>query len=156
MLGNTFGRMFRITACGESYGAGLATIVDGVPPGLDLNVEHIQAELNKRRPGQSKLDSPRKETDQVEVFAGLMEGITTGAPVGMIIYNVDRQQIHVDQYRGVKDLIRPAHAEFTFFRSSRRFAGHCPDSPAAQSARQTESNRSDKTPSGGNSRSRRG
>ena len=125
MLGNTFGRMFRITACGESYGAALATIVDGVPPGLELNLEHIQAELNNRRPGQSKLDSPRKETDQVEVFAGLMEGITTGAPVGMIIYNVDRQKVHVDQYRSVKDLIRPAHAEFTFFVKYGQWADWC-------------------------------
>jgi chorismate synthase len=103
----------------------MATIVDGVPPGLELNVAHIQAELNKRRPGQSKLDSPRKETDQVEVFAGLLEGVTTGAPVGLIIRNVDRQKIHVDQYRAVKDLIRPGHAEFTFFIKYGEWADWC-------------------------------
>lgn len=115
MLGNTFGRAFRITACGESYGDALMTIVDGVPPGMKLDVAHIQAELDKRRPGQSRLDSPRQETDQVKLVAGVLEGVTTGAPVGLIIYNVDRQKIHVDQYRAVKDLIRPGHAEYTFF-----------------------------------------
>ena len=115
MLGNTFGRMFRVTACGESYGGALLTIVDGVPPGLKLTKEYVQAELDKRRPGRSKIDSPRKETDQVEIVAGLLEGVTTGAPVGMVVYNVDRQKIHVDQYRGVKDLIRPGHAEYPFF-----------------------------------------
>jgi len=125
MMGNTFGRLFRITTCGESYGGGLACIADGVPPGMKLNVEHIQAELDKRRPGQSKLDSPRKETDQVQVFAGLLEGITTGAPVGMIIYNVDTQKIHVDQYRAVKDLIRPGHAEHTFFLKYGEWADWC-------------------------------
>jgi len=125
MLGNTFGRFFRITTCGESYGDALLTIVDGVPPGMKLDVAHIQAELDKRRPGQSKLDSPRQETDQVHVVAGVLEGVTTGAPVGMIIYNVDRQKIHVDQYRAVKDLIRPGHAEYTFFVKYGEFSDWC-------------------------------
>jgi len=125
MLGNTFGRIFRITTCGESYGGGLAVIVDGVPAGLALTKEYIQHELDKRRPGQSELDSPRKETDQVEIFAGVMEGYTTGAPVGMIIYNVDTQKIHVDQYRAVKDVIRPGHAEHTFFVKYGRYADWC-------------------------------
>ena len=115
MLGNTFGRMFRVTASGESYGEALLTIVDGVPPGLKLTKEYIQAELDKRRPGQSKLDSPRRETDQVEIVSGMLEGVTTGAPIGMTVYNVDRHKIHVDQYREVKDMIRPGHAEYPFF-----------------------------------------
>jgi len=125
MLGNTFGRIFRITTCGESYGGGLAVIVDGVPAGLALTKEYIQHELDKRRPGQSELDSPRKETDRVEIFAGVMEGYTTGAPVGMIIYNVDTQKIHVDQYRAVKDVIRPGHAEHTFFVKYGKYADWC-------------------------------
>jgi len=125
VLGNTFGRMFRVTACGESYGEALATIVDGVPPGIKLDVAHIQAELDKRRPGQSKLDSPRQETDQVQLFAGVRDGVTTGAPVGLIIYNVDRQPIHVQQYRDVKDLIRPGHAEYTFFVKYGPYADWC-------------------------------
>lgn len=120
MMGNTFGRLFRITTCGESYGigkgSGLAVIVDGVPPGLKITDEMIQKEMDKRRPGQGKLDSPRKETDQVHIFAGLgQDGVTTGAPIGLIVYNVDTQKIHVDQYRGYKDLIRPGHAEYTYF-----------------------------------------
>ena len=125
MLGNTFGRLFRITTCGESYGKGLAVIVDGVPAGLDLTEAYIQEELNKRKPGQSALDSPRKETDIVQIFAGMLEGKTTGAPVGMIIYNVDTQKIHVDQYREVKDIIRPGHAEYTFFVKYGKYADWC-------------------------------
>jgi len=120
MMGNTFGRLFRITTCGESYGigkgSGLAVIVDGVPPGLKITDQMIQKEMDKRRPGQGKLDSPRKETDQVHIFAGLgQDGVTTGAPLGLIIYNIDTQKIHIDQYRGYKDLIRPGHAEYTYF-----------------------------------------
>ncbi|MBI5722326.1 MAG: chorismate synthase [Planctomycetes bacterium] len=127
MLGNTFGRLFQVTCSGESYGwsmtaegagrwgGALLTIVNGVPPGIKLDVAKIQAELDKRRPGQSKLDSPRKETDRVEVCSGLQEGLTTGAPVGMIIRNVDTQDIHVQQYRDVKDVVRPGHAELNFF-----------------------------------------
>lgn len=125
MLGNSFGRVFRVTTCGESYGGGLATIVDGVPPGLELTNGMIQEELDKRKPGQSKLDSPRKETDKAEIFAGLLEGKTTGAPVGVIVYNVDTQKIHVDQYRQVKDLIRPGHAEYTFFVKYGEYADWC-------------------------------
>jgi chorismate synthase len=101
------------------------TIVDGVPPGLKITREMIQAELDKRRPGQSPIDSPRKETDQVEIVAGLLEGVTTGAPIGMIIYNVDTQKIHVDQYRAVKDVFRPGHANFTFFVKYGEYADWC-------------------------------
>lgn len=114
MLGNTFGRVFRVTACGESYGDALLCIVDGVPAGMALKDSDIQVELDRRRPGQTPLDSPRMETDEVKVVSGLLEGKTTGAPVGMIIYNVDRHDIHVQQYRDVKDLIRPGHAEYTY------------------------------------------
>ena len=126
MLGNTFGRVFQVTTCGESYGwhataaesgygGALLTIVNGVPPGIELDVAMIQNELDKRRPGQSKLDSPRLETDRVEVVSGLLEGVTTGAPIGMLIRNVDTQDVHIDQYRQVKDVIRPGHAEINFF-----------------------------------------
>jgi len=114
MLGNSFGRLFRITACGESYGDALMVIVDGVPAGLELADDDIQKELDRRRPGQSEFDSPRKETDQGKIVAGVMDGITTGAPVGIVIYNVDRHQVHVDQYRQAKDLVRPGHAEYTY------------------------------------------
>jgi chorismate synthase len=125
MFGNTFGRIFRITTCGESYGGGLACIVDGVPAGLKITKEYVQNELDKRRPGQSAIDSPRLETDRVEIFAGMLEGVTTGAPLGMIIYNVDTQKIHVDQYRDVKDVIRPGHAEYPFYVKYGEFADWC-------------------------------
>jgi len=115
MLGNTFGRCFRVTCCGESYGTALLTIVDGVPAGLELKKEDIQKDLERRRPGRSAIDSPRKETDRCEIVSGMRDGYTTGAPVGITIYNVDRQDIHVKQYHDVKDLIRPGHAEYTFF-----------------------------------------
>ena len=120
MLGNSFGRLFRVTTCGESYGigkgSGLAVIVDGVPPGLKITKEYIQKELDKRKPGVGKLNSPRKETDQCEIFAGIgQDGVTTGAPLGIIIYNVDTQKIHIDQYRAYKDIFRPGHAAYNFF-----------------------------------------
>ena len=120
MLGNTFGRIFRITTVGESYGigkgSGLAVIVDGIPPGIEITNEMIQKELDKRRPGVSKLDSPRKETDKVHIFAGIgPDKVTSGVPVGMIVYNVDTKEEHIKQYYDFKDLVRPGHAEYTFF-----------------------------------------
>ena len=137
MFGNTFGKLFRITTCGESYSGGfrkkldipkelyggLMTIVDGVPPGIKLTSEMIQAELDKRKPGQSKLDSPRKEIDKVYIFSGVMEDdLTTGAPVGLVIPNVDIEDEHMDQYRSYKDVIRPGHAEYTFFKKYGEYA----------------------------------
>jgi len=120
MMGNTFGRLFRITTCGESYGkgkgSGLSVIVDGVPAGLKITREDIQAELDKRKPGVGKLNSPRKELDQCEIFAGYgQDGVTTGAPLGIMIYNVDTQKVHIDQYGQYKDLFRPGHATYPFF-----------------------------------------
>jgi chorismate synthase len=117
--------MFRVTACGESYGDALLCIIDGVPAGMSLRDEEIQIELDRRRPGQSPIDSPRMETDQVKIVSGLLEGKTTGAPVGMVIYNVDRHDIHVQQYRDVKDLIRPGHAEYTFMIKYGEYADWC-------------------------------
>jgi chorismate synthase len=131
MFGNTFGKLFRITCCGESYAGGfrknlnlppelyggLLTIVDGVPPGIKITAELIQAELDKRKPGQTPLDSPRKEKDRVYIFSGVMEDqLTTGAPVGLVIPNNDIQDVHIDQYRSYKDSIRPGHAEYGFFK----------------------------------------
>jgi len=114
-----------VTTCGESYGEALLTIVDGVPPGLELTNEMVQEELDKRKPGQSALDSPRKETDIVNIVSGMRDGFTTGAPVGMTIYNVDRHDIHVQQYRDVKEQIRPGHAEYTFFTKYGKYTDWC-------------------------------
>ncbi len=136
MLGNTFGRLFQVTTCGESYGGhataeesgyggALFCIVNGVPAGIELDVAQLQYELDKRRPGQSKLDSPRLETDRLEVVSGFFEGRTTGAPIGILIRNVDTQDIHIDQYRQVKEMIRPGHAELTFFYKYGQHADWC-------------------------------
>ena len=137
MFGNTFGRLFKITCCGESYAGGfrknlpvppelyggLMVIVDGVPPGIKITGKMIQEELNKRKPGQTPLDSPRLEKDVVYIFSGVMENdLTTGAPVGMIIPNNDIQDVHINQYRAYKDEIRPGHAEYGFFKKYGEYA----------------------------------
>lgn len=129
MVGNTFGRIFRITTSGESYSGafrknsqvpselhgGLLTIVDGVPAGIRITPELIQHELDKRRPGQSPLDSPRKEKDRVYIFSGVMENdLSTGAPVGLIIPNTDIEDIQIEKHRSYKDLIRPGQASYTY------------------------------------------
>ena len=125
MLGNSFGHVFKVYGAGESYGGAMMIIVDGVPAGIPLSEADVQPELDRRRPGTSPLDSPRKETDQVTIVAGIRDGYTTGAPVGLIVYNVDRQDIHVDQYRQKKDLMRPGHAEHTFRVKYGKYADWC-------------------------------
>ncbi len=137
MMGNTFGRLFRVTTCGESYSGffrkspdipkelygGLLTIVDGVPAGIKITAEAIQNELDKRKPGQTPLDSPRLEKDIAYIFSGVMENhLSTGGPVGIVIPNNDIEDIHVDQYRDYKDTIRPGHAEYTFFKKYGQYA----------------------------------
>jgi chorismate synthase len=137
MVGNTFGRIFRVTTCGESYAGGfrknldipeqlyggLMTIVDGVPPGIKLTAEFVQNELDKRRPGQSDLDTPRKERDKVYIFSGVMEDdLTTGAPVGMIIPNAVVEDEHLNKHKSYKEVVRPGQAGFTFFKKYGQFA----------------------------------
>jgi chorismate synthase len=114
MQGNTFGRVFRVTAAGESYGPALQIIVDGVPPGVPLTEADIQCDLDRRRPGQSAITSPRQEKDRVQIVCGVMEGYTTGAPVGLIIYNVDTKPYHIKQYAKAMERVRPGHADYTF------------------------------------------
>lgn len=121
MQGNTFGRVFRVTAAGESYGPALVAIVDGVPPGVPITEVEIQADLNRRRPGQSSITSPRGETDVVKIVTGVFDGYTTGAPVTMIIYNVDTKPFHVHQYAKVMQRVRPGHADYTFHIKYGRF-----------------------------------
>ncbi len=131
MLGNTFGRMFRITTCGESYSGGFRkdpsvpselyggqmVIIDGVPAGLKITAEKIEQELDKRRPGLSKLSTPRKEKDRVFIFSGVMENdLSTGAPVGMIIPNSDIDDKHIQQHKGNKNLVRPGQASYTYYK----------------------------------------
>jgi len=110
---NTMGELFRVTTFGESHGPGIGVVVDGVPAGLKVDIDGIQAQLRRRRPGQSGLVSPRDETDTLEILGGLFEGTTTGAPVAMWIRNRD---VRSSDYESIKDLFRPGHADYTWYR----------------------------------------
>jgi chorismate synthase len=110
---NTYGDIIRVTTFGESHGPALGAVLDGVRPGIEFSAAEIQAELNRRRPGQSVVTTPRDEKDQVEVLSGVFEGETTGAPIAMAIINWDHDS---SKYEGIKDLFRPGHADFTYYR----------------------------------------
>ena len=113
MAGNTFGQAFRVTTFGESHGPAMGLIIDGCPPGLALDEPVIQEELDKRKPGQMAYSSSRKEPDQVQILSGTMDGITTGSPIGMAVYNRDAQS---KAYDPIKRLFRPGHADITYFK----------------------------------------
>ncbi len=108
---NTFGQHLRITTFGESHGAAVGGVIDGMPPGIDIDLKWVQSELDRRRPGQSLLTTPRKEADRVEILSGLFEGRTTGCPIGFIVRN---QNQHSSDYENLRDLFRPSHADFTY------------------------------------------
>lgn len=112
MPGSTFGRLFKLTTFGESHGPGLGVVIDGVPPLLDLCEADIQKELDRRRPGQSSLTTPRNEADQVEILSGVFEGKTTGAPIALLVRNTNQQS---KDYSNIKDVFRPGHADYTFW-----------------------------------------
>lgn len=111
MAGNTFGQLFRVTTFGESHGGAVGCVVDGCPPGLKISIEDIQKELNRRRPGQSNITSPRKEKDKIEILSGVFEGKTTGTPIMMMVKNNDARS---KDYEKLKDLYRPSHADYTY------------------------------------------
>jgi len=113
MSGSSFGQLFRVTTFGESHGVALGAIVDGCPAGLPITEEEIQQDLDRRKPGQSKLVTQRKESDRVRILSGLFEGTTTGTPIGLIIYNEDAKP---KDYDYIKDLFRPGHADYTYFK----------------------------------------
>ena len=110
-MGNTFGHLFRITTFGESHGGGVGVVIDGCPPRLEISVEEIQAELNRRRPGQSKITTPRNEADQCEILSGMFEGKTTGTPIALLVRNKDQRSQDYDEM-AVK--YRPSHADATY------------------------------------------
>ncbi len=109
---NTFGRKLTLTTFGESHGKALGCILDGVPAGLSIDEEFIQCELDRRKPGKSPLETGRKEDDRVEILSGVFKGISTGAPIAMVIYNTDQKS---KDYENIKDLFRPGHADFTYY-----------------------------------------
>lgn len=111
MPGNSFGQQFRITTFGESHGPAIGVVIDGCPAGLEIDQDFIQKELDRRRPGQSKITSQRKESDTVEILSGIFEGITTGTPISLSIRNTDAKS---KDYEHIKDKYRPSHADFTY------------------------------------------
>lgn len=110
---NTFGKLFRFTTWGESHGPALGCVVDGCPPNIPLKDSDIQKELNRRKPGQSKFVTQRKESDTVHILSGVFEGKTTGTPISLVIYNEDQKS---KDYGDIKDKFRPGHADFTYFK----------------------------------------
>jgi chorismate synthase len=113
MAGNTFGKLFRVTTWGESHGPALGAVIDGCPPGLELDVTDIQQSLEKRRPGKGGGESPRKEPDQVEILSGVFEGLTTGTPISLIIYNKDAKS---SAYDHLQNIFRPGHGDLTYLK----------------------------------------
>ena len=111
MGGSSFGNIFRITTWGESHGAALGVVVDGCPAGLCLDADDIQAYLNRRKPGQTKISTPRKEADEVEILSGIFEGRTTGTPISMMVRNTSQ---HSADYSEIANYYRPGHADYTF------------------------------------------
>jgi chorismate synthase len=108
---NSFGKIFRLTSYGESHGAGIGGVIDGCPAGLSVDINLIQQDLDRRKPGQSHITTSRQESDKVEILSGIFEGITTGTPIGFLVRNKDQ---HSGDYSNIKDLYRPSHADFTY------------------------------------------
>jgi chorismate synthase len=108
---NTFGQIFRLTTFGESHGEAIGGVIDGMPPGIDIDTAFIQRELNRRRPGQSQITTSRQEADQVELLSGVFEGKSTGCPIGFIVRN---QNQHSQDYENMRNVFRPSHADFTY------------------------------------------
>lgn len=111
MAGNIFGSLFRITTFGESHGGGVGVVLDGCPPGIAISESEIQMELDRRKPGQSRITSPRSEHDQVHILSGFFEGKTTGTPILMLCFNTDMRP---EDYESLKNVYRPSHADFTY------------------------------------------
>ena len=108
---NTFGRLFRVTTWGESHGSAIGATIDGCPPGIELTEKDIQPWLDKRRPGQSKYTTQRKESDAVKIYSGTFEGLTTGTPIQLIIENQDQKS---KDYSEIANTFRPGHADLTY------------------------------------------
>ena len=110
-MGNTFGKIFRLTTFGESHGEFMGGIIDGCPPGIKIDINSIQIQLDRRKPGQSQITTQRKESDKVEFLSGIFEGQTTGTPIGFVLKTEDAKS---KDYSHIKDVFRPSHADFTY------------------------------------------
>ena len=110
-MSNTFGKIYTLTSFGESHGPGVGGVIDGCPAGIELDTAFIQQELNRRKPGQSRIVTPRKEDDEVQFLSGIYEGKTTGTPIGFIIWNKNQ---HSADYDNMKEVYRPSHADYTY------------------------------------------
>ena len=109
---NSFGMKLRFSTFGESHGKAIGCLLDGVPAGLKIDEEYIQSELDRRKPGKSEFETARKEADKVEILSGVFEGLSTGTPIAMVIYNTNQKS---KDYTNIKDVFRPGHADFTYF-----------------------------------------
>ncbi|ERM83855.1 chorismate synthase [Rhodonellum psychrophilum GCM71 = DSM 17998] len=111
-MGNTFGKLFKISTFGESHGKALGVVIDGCPAGLEIDEEFIKAEMQRRKPGQSKITTQRKEEDEFQILSGVFEGKSTGTPIGIVIANEDQKS---KDYGHIADKFRPSHADYTYF-----------------------------------------
>lgn len=111
-MGNTFGNIFKLTTFGESHGMAVGGVVDGMPPGIDIDEEFIQGELDRRRPGQSHITTGRNEADRVELLSGVFEGKSTGTPIGFVVRNTNQ---HSQDYENMRCVFRPSHADYTYY-----------------------------------------
>ena len=109
---NTFGQIFRLTTFGESHGEAIGGVVDGMPAGIAIDIDFIQQELNRRRPGQSNITTSRNEADEVEILSGVFEGKTTGTPIGFMVRNTNQ---HSSDYEQMRNTFRPSHADYTYY-----------------------------------------
>lgn len=110
-MSNTYGKIFRITTFGESHGTGVGVVLDGCPAGIEVNEEYIQEELDRRKPGQSKITTQRQEGDEVKILSGVFEGKSTGTPISLVVYNADARS---KDYSHIADRYRPSHADYTY------------------------------------------
>ena len=110
---NTFGKKLTLTTFGESHGVAIGGVIDGLPAGMKVDTQFIQSELDRRRPGQSNFTTARDEADKIEIFSGLFNGISTGAPIGFAIFNNNQKS---NDYENLREIFRPGHADFTYFK----------------------------------------
>ncbi|MFN3801710.1 chorismate synthase, partial [Belliella pelovolcani] len=115
-MGNSFGKIFKISTFGESHGKGLGVVLEGCPAGLAIDEDFIRNEMQRRKPGQSKITTQRKEEDEFQILSGVFEGKSTGTPIGMVIMNTDQKS---KDYGHISDKFRPSHADFTYFEKYR-------------------------------------